>query len=244
MIDVLDIHTHTLASGHAYNTINEMAAQARLLGLDVLGITEHAPAMPGTCHEFYFSNLKAVPRVINGQKLLLGVELNLLDRDGHVDLQEGIIREMDVCIASIHPPCFQEDCSSEAVTNAYLNACENPYITIIGHPDDGRFPVDYEQLAIKAKETGTLLELNQGSLQPGSFRKNTVENARVMLHYCEKYGASVIMDSDAHVFTQLGNHTCATQLIQETGFPQDLVVNRSLDEFTKFLVKKPEWILK
>lgn len=242
MIDVLDIHTHTLASGHAYNTIGEMAAQARSLDLAVLGITEHAPAMPGTCHEFYFSNLKAVPRIINGQKLLLGVELNLLDQDGHVDLSEDIIKQMDVCVASIHPPCFQESRSREEVTRAYLNACENPYVTIIGHPDDGRFPVDYEQLAIKARETGTLLELNQGSLQPGGFRTNTMENAGIMLHYCEKYGTSVIMDSDAHVFSQIGNHTCAITLVQEMNFPEELIVNRSLDEFTKFLVKKPEWL--
>lgn len=242
MIDVLDIHTHTLASGHAYNTISEMAAQARALGLAALGITEHAPAMPGTCHEFYFSNLKAVPRVIEGQKLLLGVELNLLDREGHVDLSEEILEQMDVCVASIHPPCFQEKYSSEDVAYAYMNACENPYVTIIGHPDDGRFPVDYEQLVLRAKETGTLLELNQGSLQPGSFRLNTRENARTMLHYCEKYGASVIMDSDAHVSSQIGNHTCAFELIEEMGFPEELIVNRSLAEFTKFLRKKPKWV--
>ncbi len=242
MIDVLDIHTHTLASGHAYNTLYEMAAQARNLGLEVLGVTEHAPAMPGTCHEFYFSNLKIVPRVINGQKMLLGTELNILDRDGHVDLSESIIRDMDVCIASIHPPCFQQDRSKEEVTRAYLNACENPYITIIGHPDDGRFPVDYERLVIKARDTKTLLELNQGSLRPGGFRMNTKENARVMLQYCEKYGTPVILDSDAHVLPELGNHTCARELIAEMNFPEELIVNRSLEEFTKFLVKKPNWL--
>ena len=242
MIDVLDVHTHTLASGHAYNTIFEMAAQARTLGLAVLGITEHAPAMPGTCHEFYFSNLKAVPRVINGQKLLLGTELNLLDSDGHVDLSEDIIKQMDICVASIHPPCFQESRSMKEVTDAYLNACENPYITIIGHPDDGRFPVDYELLVKKARETGTLLELNQGSLQPGGFRENTRENSKLMLHYCEKFGASVIMNSDAHVVSRLGDHTCATELVEEMGFPQELIVNCSMDEFTKFLVKKPDWM--
>ena len=59
---VLDLHTHTVASGHAYCTIHEMAAAAAGKGLEILGITEHAPAMPGTCHNFYFHNLKVVPR--------------------------------------------------------------------------------------------------------------------------------------------------------------------------------------
>ena len=57
MRDVIDMHTHTLASGHAYNTIREMTYAAKIKGLELLGITEHAPQMPGSCHEFYFSNL-------------------------------------------------------------------------------------------------------------------------------------------------------------------------------------------
>ena len=49
---VLDLHTHTLVSGHAYCSLREMAKAASKKGLEVLGITEHAPAMPGTCHKY------------------------------------------------------------------------------------------------------------------------------------------------------------------------------------------------
>lgn len=242
MRDILDIHTHTLASGHAYNTIYEMAAQAKTIGLEVLGITEHAPLMPGTCHEFYFNNLKVVPRIVNGQRLLLGAELNIMNGLGQVDLPEDTLSQMDVCVASIHPPCFQEERSLQTVTRAYLNACENPYIIIIGHPDDGRFPVDYEELARKAAQTHTLLELNQGSLRPGGFRLNSHENAKTMLRYCEKYGASVIMDSDAHVCSELGVHTEPMKIAEEMNFPKELIVNRSLEAFASFLYKKPDWL--
>ena len=107
MTDVLDMHTHTLASGHAYNTVMEMAAAAKDKGLELLGITEHAPMMPGSCHEYYFSNLKAVPRNICGIRLMLGVELNICGRNGEVDLPPDILREMDLCIASMHTPCYQ-----------------------------------------------------------------------------------------------------------------------------------------
>ena len=54
----LDTHTHTLASGHAYSTITEMIDAAVDKGLKLLAITEHAPAMPGSCKDFYFYNLK------------------------------------------------------------------------------------------------------------------------------------------------------------------------------------------
>ena len=56
----IDTHTHTLASGHAYNTLNEMAQAAADKGLKGLAITEHAPEMSGTCHLFYFQNLRIV----------------------------------------------------------------------------------------------------------------------------------------------------------------------------------------
>jgi len=51
---LLDVHTHTIASGHAYNSMMEMAKAGFDKGLKLLGITEHAPMMPGTCHSLYF----------------------------------------------------------------------------------------------------------------------------------------------------------------------------------------------
>ena len=70
---VLDLHTHTIVSGHAYSTLREMAKAASDKGLELLGITEHAPKMPGTCHLFYFDNLRIVPRELYGIELVLGV---------------------------------------------------------------------------------------------------------------------------------------------------------------------------
>ena len=51
MKDYADLHTHTIASGHAYGTITEMVHAAALKNLPILGITEHAPSMPGSCGE-------------------------------------------------------------------------------------------------------------------------------------------------------------------------------------------------
>ena len=103
---VLDTHTHTLASGHSYSTIREMAHTANERGLKLLGITEHAPKMPGSCHEFYFQNLKVVDRQMCGVELLLGAELNIMDPDGTVDLPDTILRKLDITIASLHLPCM------------------------------------------------------------------------------------------------------------------------------------------
>lgn len=83
---VLDTHAHTIVSGHAYNTIREMAQMAKEKGLEAFALTEHAPQMPGTCHEFYFQNLHIVPREMYGVRLFMGVELNIMNEKGEVDL--------------------------------------------------------------------------------------------------------------------------------------------------------------
>ena len=66
----LDMHTHTLASGHAYSTIQEMARAGAEKGLKLLCITEHTPGIPGTCDPIYFRNLHVVPRQMYGIELM------------------------------------------------------------------------------------------------------------------------------------------------------------------------------
>ena len=66
---IADIHMHTLASGHAYGTIREMAAAAKEQQLQLIGISEHAPGIPGTVDPFYYGNLRVIPRVIAGTEV-------------------------------------------------------------------------------------------------------------------------------------------------------------------------------
>ncbi len=225
---VMDLHTHTIASGHAYNTLREMAKAASEKGLEILGITEHAPMMPGTCHNFYFHNLKTVPRELYGIRLLLGVELNILNPDGEVDLKERELKDLDIAIASLHLPCMKPG-TKEENTCAYLNAMKNPYVNIIGHPDDGRYEVDYLALVQGAKEFGKVLELNNHSLEPSCFRQNARENDREMLQLCMKYQVPVVMDSDAHFDIHIAGFDSARGLLEELDFPEELVLNRSVD---------------
>lgn len=224
MKDYVDLHTHTIASGHAYNTINEMIGAAADQGLKIYGITEHAPAMAGSCTVMYFQNLKVMPRERMGMTVLYGAELNILDFDGRVDLPQRTLAQMDLTVASMHTPCYRSGTKAEN-TRAYLNVMKNPYVNIIGHPDDGRFPVDYRALAEGAKESGVLLEMNNSSLSPHSFRDYSREHYLEMLEYCRLYETPIVLDSDAHVDLDAANHDLAWQLIKEAGFPEQLVVN-------------------
>ncbi|MCD7737362.1 MAG: phosphatase [Lachnospiraceae bacterium] len=225
---LLDSHTHTIASGHAYNTIYEMAQEAANRGLSLLGITEHTMKMPGTCHELYFMNLKVLPRTLFGIEVMFGAEVNIMDYDGGLDMRQSLLESMDVVVASLHSPCIRPG-SREENTRALLRAMENPYVNIIGHPDDGRYPVDYDTLAAAAKERGVLLELNNSSLNPRGSRVNAWENDRELLKFCKQYGTPIILDSDAHCAADVGNHAYSDQLLAELDFPEELVVNRSVE---------------
>ena len=194
---LLDSHTHTLASGHAYNTIYEMVKSAADKKLELLAITEHAKMLPGTCHELYFVNLKVLPRELMGIEVMFGAEVNIMNYEGKLDMKEGLLRKMDVVIASLHTPCITPGTMSEN-TSAVLGAIENPLINILGHPDDGRYPIDFDTVVAAAKEHHVLLELNNSSLVPSCPRENAWENDRKILEMCVKYQAPVIMDSDAH----------------------------------------------
>lgn len=97
----MDLHTHTIASGHAFSTLQENLAAAGQAGLSVLGLSEHGPKMPGGPHVFYFRNYKCVPRQYGDLRLLCGVEADILDYTGTLDLKESDLARVDYVIASI-----------------------------------------------------------------------------------------------------------------------------------------------
>lgn len=231
--DILDTHTHTLASGHAYSTIRENAREAAKKGMELLAITEHAPQMTGSCKSIYFQNLRVVDRSAYDVELLMGVELNILDELGTVDLEYKTLKQMDLTIASLHMPCINPG-DREFNTQACINAMKNPLVNILGHPDDPRYPVDYRALVQAAKEYEVLLELNNSSLRPGGARKNAKGLDTEMLKLCVEYQVPVVIGSDAHVDTDVGCHEMALELLEEIEFPEELVVNCSVEELKKY----------
>ncbi len=105
---VLDIHTHTLASGHAFGTIREMAQAASERHLELLGVSEHGPGIPGTVEPIYFSTLRCVPRCLYGVTILHGCEINVLN-GGTLSLDQKYIDFLDYAIIGIHEQCYQNE---------------------------------------------------------------------------------------------------------------------------------------
>ena len=194
MKTLLDVHTHTVASGHAFSTLQEMAVAASEKGLKLLGITEHAPGIPGTCSPIYFRNLHVVPRRIYGVELLLGAELNIIDYKGTIDLGEEYFPMLDIRIAGIHSLCYKPG-TVEQNTEAMIGAIRNPHVHIISHPGDGTAEVDFEPIVLASKEHHTLLEINNSSLNPVRKKLTARDNNLTILRLCKKYEVPVILDT-------------------------------------------------
>ena len=235
-----DTHSHTIASGHAYSTIREMAKAGAEAGLEMLAITEHAPMMPETCGRFYFSNLGIIPRKMYGIDLMFGSEINIIDHDGTLSMEEKIIEKtLDIRIAGIHLPCYEVGTVTQN-TNAYVKAIENPMIDIISHPDDSRIPIDYETIVDAAKENHTLLEINNSSLDSLSSRVGAWQNLQIMLQMCEEKKVPVVAGTDAHFSSAVGVFDHVEVLLQEMNFPEELVVNRSVDVLKQEILQHRE----
>lgn len=232
----LDVHTHTVASGHAYATITEMCRAAQEKELKLLGITEHTSGIPGICNDLYFLNLSVVPRDWDGMQLMLGAEVNIVDDKGTLDLAEAYLRRLDLVIAGHHSFCYTAGTLAEN-TDGVVGAMTNPYVNIISHPDDGHCPLDYEALVSAAIRYCVLLEINNNSLR-STHRKNVRKNALRILELCKKRAHPVLVSSDAHFTTDVGNMNHVVPLLEEAGFPDELVINCDLESFLAFIKKK------
>ncbi len=235
MKNLSDLHTHTVSSGHAYSTLQENVHEASLKGLKYYGMSDHSPKLPGGTHEYHFSNMRVIPQYIEGVRVLKGVELNVMDCEGNVDLTEYDLKVMDYCIASLHIPCFSPK-TKEENTMALINVMKNSFVKIIGHPDDGRYPLDYKRLVEAAKQNHVALEINNSSMNPNGYRQNTKENYIEMLKYCKEMNVCVICNSDAHISFSVGNLDNCFNLLKEIDFPETLVINFSEDLIQEYIL--------
>ena len=175
----------------------------------------------------YFQSLKLADRDRFGIRVLYGVELNIINTAGDVDLDDEILSALDYAIISIHPPIFKPYHDKD-LSSAYIRAMDHPKVRFLGHIDDARFPVDFEYLLEIAKEKHVYPEINNGSLMPDAYRINGQENCRRILSICKKLDLPVLLSSDSHGKKNIGNMQYIFPLLEELDFPAHLVLNSDL----------------
>jgi DNA polymerase (family 10) len=199
-----DLHMHTNASdGH--NTIREMAEAALKVGYEYIAITDHSKnlAMTNGLDEKraieHIKRIHEVDALMKGRiRVFAGIEVDIL-ADGALDLDDEVLAQMDVVIASVHTRFEQ---SREEMTARVLRAIENPNVRILGHPT-GRlllrrepFALDMGAVLRRSAELGVAVEHNAA---PERLDLNDRD-----LRLAKELGCKIVIDSDSHDARNLG----------------------------------------
>jgi putative hydrolase len=227
-----DLHVHTVASGHGFSTIRVAAER----GIEMVGMTDHGPAMPGGAHPYHFANMVVLPRVLSGVKVLRSGECNIVDAGGSLDLDDRMLEVMDIVHAGFHILTAYEGCSVEENTRAVLAVMKSGRVDVLVHPGNPAFPLDYGTVVKAAASNNVLLEINNSSSVV--VRKGSLDNCRVILAEAMKAGARICIGTDAHDAAQVGVVDRALELIDEVGFPSEMIANRDAAAVLDFLAEK------
>jgi putative hydrolase len=230
----IDTHTHSVASGHAYSTIEELAKGARKRGLKGFVLTDHGPGMPGGAHPYHFGNLRILPTHLHGVRFYRGAEVNIMAADGSIDLDEKIARRLDFVMAGFHEICF-EPRDRKGNTEALLATLANPLVDAISHPGNPAFPIDIEAVVVRAAELGKALEVNDSSFR---VRAGSTENCLALARACVIHGCSMVCGSDAHYWEDVGRLDTAQSHLRKVDAPASLVVNSTVQGFETFLIRR------
>jgi len=230
-----DLHIHTIASGHAYSTIQESATHASSVGVEIVAITDHGPSMEGAPCVGYFGNMSRIPRKMHGVDLLMGCEANVVDLHGSIDLGKSITEELDIVLIGLHKLTpYPSNSSLEDNTGALIKAMASNKVHVIAHPYRLDFPIDTTTLTKAASDQGVLLELNLSLLKLFRNNKTLLDHIKLMIEMAQKLGVKIVISSDAHIATEIGNDSILSDLSIQ--LPKGLVLGEhGSSEIQEFL---------
>lgn len=230
----VDLHMHTIASTHAYSTVHEYISEAVKKGLKLIAITDHGPEMVDAPHAFHFTNMRILPRLVNGVAVLRGIEANIRP-DGTTDCSEKMRASLDLIIAGFHKQVFAP-ANIVAHTDALLSVMASGHVHIISHPGNPEYPIDIKSIVVAAKQYNVALEVNNASFIYS--RKGSLPHCIKIIETVRDEGGFLSLGTDSHSAFSLGDFAECQKLIELTEFPQDRILNISPRRVLDFLQSK------
>lgn len=230
----VDLHTHTLASDHAYSTVFENIMAAKNKGLQMIAITDHGPKMADAPHYFHYYNQKAIPNIVNGLIVLRGIEANFL-RHGETDCSPALYNSLDIVIGACHPHVL-EGTSFEENTDIIIKIIQDHKVDILTHLGDPLFPKDHEAIISEAVKHNVAIEINSSS--GVTSRLGSTDNCIKIAKLCKKYNALVSVNSDAHFCTNVGAFDHAFSILESAQIEICDVLNSSPLKVLNFLKER------
>ncbi len=224
---VADTHTHTVVSHHAFSTVLEMVKAAKQQGHVAIAITDHGPKMIDGAHEWHFFGMLELPEIIDGIRLIRGVEANIIDMQGNIDMDSFMLKQLEWNIVSFHEPIIAPTNEDEH-TAAWEAVVKHPFTDVLGHCGNPRFSFDCEHIVKLCAKYEKIIEINSNSIM---FRKGSKERCAMIAKFCAKHGVSVVINSDAHFAMKVGVVDNAVNMLSDIKFPSELIINIEKNRF-------------
>jgi DNA polymerase (family 10) len=229
-----DLHVHTNYS-HAIHSLEEMVLKAIDMKLEYLAITDHSKSLAiaqGLTEEKLLQQIEEVRQLdeeYSEIKLLTGTECDIKP-DGSLDYSDDILEKLDWVVASIHVGMQREE---EIITNRILNAIQNPYTKVIGHPT-GRliqkrnpYEVNLDRVFEAAANQNVFMEIN---CSPSRLDLKDVDARRA-----KESGVKMAIGTDAHSTSQMEFLPLGVAVARRGWLePEDLVNTWKLDKILRF----------
>ena len=235
-----DVHMHTNATD-GNNTVREMAEAALAVGYGYIAITDHSKnlAMTNGLDDKraleHVARIRAVDKEMEGRiRVFAGIEVDILT-DGALDLNDEVLAQMEVVVASIHT---RFDQTREEMTARIVRAIENPYVRILGHPT-GRLLLKREPFALdlgvvlsRASQLGVAVEHNAA---PERLDLNDRD-----LRLARELGCKIVINSDSHDARNLGKMEYGLRQLRRAWLgPKDVLNTLEADAFLAALRPRP-----
>jgi len=202
-------------------------------GMRGFALTDHGVTL-GTPKNHFSVMLRRLPRVIDGIRVLKGVESSVLTTEGELDLPEFEGYPYEIILAGLHPHAeFAENRGVVENTSALIKAMRRyPTLRCITHPNYMSLPADMDALTDAAAEYNVALEINNSHLRNN---KAHTEGIPRMLELMLKKDVPVMVNSDGHVFSEMGEFDQALSFLEPFGVDRFRLVNRTLESTLEFL---------
>ncbi len=232
----IDLHTHTVLSGHAFGTVQENARIAKRKGISLLATTDHGPALLGSACETYFKCGDRIPKIINGVRVLFGVEANIIKENGDLDLPDRVLKKLDLVIVGLHKEVGYNDQGIDKNTEVLIKAMENQYVKIVSHPYGVSIPVDIDKVTHAAIKNNVLLELNASYFFTGKINNEVVwSGIKTMIKILKDNGKKILINSDAHSPSEVGRFEEVIAKFKELGINKKDILNYDKEEVLNLL---------
>jgi len=219
------------------NSIEEMAIEAKRIGLEYIAITDHTRslAMTGGADEKkllrQMAEIDKLNKKFGGKpKILKGAEVNIL-KDGSLDIDNKVLAKLDIVAGAVHS---HFNMSRQEMTERICRAMTNPFVDIIFHPT-GRvilrrppYEVDIDEIIKSAKKTRTHLEIDA---YPDRLDLKDEHVKKAI-----EAGLKLAIDSDAHSASHLRYLRFGiAQARRGWATKEDIINTRSWQELLKIL---------